>query len=70
MFSQIAAIGLYFSVLVLIGVLSRKKNATDKDFNLGNRQLNFWVTAISAHADDMSSWLFIAYPMAIFGSGG
>lgn len=70
MFSQIAAIGLYFSVLVLIGVLSRKKNATDKDFNLGNRQLNFWVTAISAHADDMSSWLFIAYPMAIFVSGG
>jgi len=70
MLSQIAAIGLYFSILVLIGVFSRRKNATDKDFNLGTRQLNFWVTAISAHAGDMSSWLFIAYPMAIFMSGG
>lgn len=61
---------LYFSILVLVGIFSRQKNATAKDFNLGNRQLNFWVTAISAHADDMSSWLFIAYPMAIFIAGG
>lgn len=70
MFSQISAITLYFFILVMIGIMSRKRNATDKDFNLGNRQLNFWVTGISAHADDMSSWLFIAYPMAIYVSGG
>lgn len=70
MISQIAAIACYFSFLILIGLFSRKKNTTDKDFNLGNRQLNFWVTGISAHADDMSSWLFIAYPMAIFVAGG
>ncbi len=69
MLSQILAIALYFSILVLIGILSRKKDANDKDFNLGSRQLNYWVTAISAHADDMSSWLFIAYPMAIFMAG-
>ncbi|MBS0626378.1 MAG: sodium/proline symporter [Verrucomicrobia bacterium] len=66
MFTQLFAIGLYFSLLAAIGIFSRKRNATDKDFNLGNRKLNFWVTGISAHADDMSSWLFIAYPMAIF----
>ena len=66
MFSQLSAIALYFSILTMIGIFSRKKNTTDKDFNLGNRQLNFWVTGISAHADDMSSWLFIAYPMAVF----
>lgn len=69
MFSQVSAIALYFSMLVMIGIFARKKNATDKDFNLGNRQLNFWVTGISAHADDMSSWLFIAYPMAVFVAG-
>lgn len=69
MFSQLCAITLYFSILTFIGIFSRKKNANDKDFNLGNRQLNFWVTGISAHADDMSSWLFIAYPMAIFVAG-
>lgn len=70
MFSQIAAVFLYFSSLVLIGIFSRQKNASAKDFTLGNRQLNFWVTAISAHAGDMSSWLFMAYPMAIFIAGG
>ncbi len=70
MVDQFFAIGLYFAILTAVGIFSRKRNATDKDFNLGNRKLNFWVTAISAHADDMSSWLFIGYPMAVFLAGG
>lgn len=69
MFDQVLAMSLYFALLVTIGFCTRKKNQTDKDFNLGSRKLNFWVTAISAHADDMSSWLFMAFPMAIFISG-
>lgn len=69
MFIQLLAVGLYFSVLLFIGIASRKKNTTAQDFVLGSRKLNFWVTAISAHADDMSSWLFMAFPMAIFLSG-
>lgn len=67
--SQILAMGLYFTLLLTIGLAARKKNTTEKDFALGNRKLNYWVTAISAHADDMSSWLFMAFPMAIFISG-
>lgn len=69
MLEQFLAVALYFGGLLCIGLLSRKKNATDQDFTLGSRKLNFWVTAISAHADDMSSWLFMAFPMAIFISG-
>ena len=69
MVDHLVAIILYFSFLVWIGIASRKKNATDRDFALGSRKLNFWVTAISAHADDMSSWLFMAFPAAIFMSG-
>lgn len=69
MIDQLLAVGLYFSFLVLIGLCSRKKNTTDNDFSIGNRKLNYWVTAISAHADDMSSWLFMAFPMTIFISG-
>lgn len=69
MLEQILAIGLYFAALITIGLCSSKKNTTEKDFVLGNRKLNYWVTAISAHADDMSSWLFMAFPMAIFVSG-
>lgn len=42
---------------------------TSKDFILGSRSLNFWLTALAAHASDMSSWLFLAYPAAIYLSG-
>jgi sodium/proline symporter len=69
MLYQMIAVGLYFALLATLGICSRKKKANDKDFNLGSRQLNFWVTAICAHTDDMSSWLFMAYPMAIFIAG-
>lgn len=39
------------------------------DFSLANRSLNYWVTAISAQASDMSDWLFMGYPGAIFALG-
>lgn len=42
---------------------------TSKDFIIGSRSLNFWLTALAAHASDMSSWLFLAYPAAIYLSG-
>lgn len=55
----------YFIILLSVGYLSYKKQRTDSDFIVGNRSLNFWVTALSAHASDMSSWLFMALPAAI-----
>lgn len=59
----------YFLVLLLIASLSYRKQKSDKDFLIGNRSLNFWLTALSAHASDMSSWLFLAYPALIFTTG-
>lgn len=59
----------YFIILMMIATLSYRKQKSDKDFLLGNRSLNFWLTALSAHASDMSSWLFLGYPAAIFISG-
>lgn len=38
---------------------------TSNEFMMGGRSLNFWVIALSAHASDMSSWLFMAFPAAI-----
>ncbi|MCE5315795.1 MAG: sodium/proline symporter [Parachlamydia sp.] len=55
----------YFLVLLTIGILSYRKQRTDSDFIVGNRSLNFWVIALSAHASDMSSWLFMGFPTAI-----
>lgn len=59
----------YFLILILIALLSYRKQKSDKDFLIGNRSLNFWLTALSAHASDMSSWLFLAYPAAVFTGG-
>lgn len=36
---------------------------------MGNRSVNFWLTALSAHASDMSAWLFMAFPAAIYIGG-
>src|SRR3990167_7038591 len=59
----------YFFLLILIAFFSTKKQKNDIDFILGNRSLNFWLTALSAHASDMSSWLFLGYPALIFTTG-
>ncbi len=59
----------YFVVLMLVATFSYRKQKSDKDFLIGNRSLNFWLTALSAHASDMSSWLFLGYPALIFKEG-
>lgn len=61
--------GIYIIVLLFIGIFCHKKQKTSKDFIMGNRSLNYWVTAFSAHASDMSGWLFMAFPAAIFSKG-
>lgn len=68
-FLEIGTFSAYFLVLLLIATLSYKKQSSDKDFLIGNRSLNFWLTALSAHASDMSSWLFLGYPALIFTTG-
>jgi sodium/proline symporter len=59
----------YFSILLVIGILSYTKKKTEGDFILGGRSSNFWVTAISAHASDMSSWLFMGLPAVVYVNG-
>ncbi|HRD55365.1 MAG TPA: sodium/proline symporter [Parachlamydiaceae bacterium] len=59
----------YFCVLLAIGIISHKKQTSSTDFIMGNRSLNFWLTALSAHASDMSAWLFMGFPAAIFLGG-
>lgn len=59
----------YFLILLAIGLFSHKKQTSSADFIVGNRSLNFWLTALSAHASDMSAWLFMAFPAALFIQG-
>lgn len=65
----VAAFIVYFALLLSIGLIFHKKQKTAADFIMGNRSLNFWLVALSAHASDMSAWLFMAFPMTIFTLG-
>jgi sodium/proline symporter len=65
----LGAFFVYFCILLAIGLIAYRKQNTDADFIIGNRSLNFWLTALSAHASDMSAWLFMAFPAAIFSAG-
>ncbi|MBA3722155.1 MAG: sodium/proline symporter [Parachlamydiaceae bacterium] len=65
-FYIVSAFILYFIFLLIIGLIFHKKQTTSSDFIMGNRSLNFWLVALSAHASDMSAWLFMAFPGALF----
>ena len=52
----------YMVMMVVIGIVCSKKNENVGDFYLGGRKLGPIVTAMSAEASDMSSWLLIALP--------
>jgi len=69
MFLELATFFGYFAVLLCVAFLSVQRQKSDTDFLIGNRSLNFWLTALSAHASDMSSWLFLGYPALIFTTG-
>lgn len=55
----LAAIILYLGMVVWIGVICSKKNSDVGDFYLGGRKLGPVVTAMSAEASDMSSYLLM-----------
>lgn len=64
---QILIAFLAYSVIILtIGIFSHRKQRTSNDFIIGNRSLSFYVTALSAQASDMSVWLFMAFPAAVY----
>ncbi|MCB1083916.1 MAG: sodium/proline symporter, partial [Simkania sp.] len=66
---QLLAIGFYFLLALGVGLLSYRKQTSSADFLIGNRSLNYWLTALAAHASDMSNWLFMGYPAIIFIGG-
>lgn len=56
------AIVIYLVSVVYIGYLCSKRNKNTDDFYLGGRKLGPLVTAMSAEASDMSSWLLMGLP--------
>ncbi|MBR6229651.1 MAG: sodium/proline symporter PutP [Eubacterium sp.] len=65
------AFACYLLLMIGVGVYQMKKTKTTEDYFLGGRGLGGWVAALSAQASDMSGWLLMGLPGAIymFGTG-
>ncbi|MHC4483718.1 MAG: sodium/proline symporter PutP [Planctomycetota bacterium] len=59
----------YFIVLLGIGFYFYRRSANIEDYLLGGRGMGSWVTALSAQASDMSGWLLMGLPGAIYLGG-
>ena len=53
---------LYLALMLGIGYWFSRKKLNLNEYLLGDRQLNPWVTAMSAQASDMSGWLLTGLP--------
>ncbi|MGO1060391.1 sodium/proline symporter PutP [Planococcus sp. FY231025] len=66
---QIIALVIYMAAMLFIGWYAYKKTVNLTDYMLGGRGLGAAVGALSAGAADMSGWLLMGLPGAIYVSG-
>lgn len=66
---QLIAIIIYMIAMLAIGYYAFRRTANLTDYMLGGRSLGPAVTALSAGAADMSGWLLMGLPGAIYVSG-
>ena len=59
----------YIGAMVMIGLFAYRSTRNFDDYILGGRSLGSFVTALSAGASDMSGWLLMGLPGAIFVAG-
>ena len=60
----------YFVLMIAIGVYAmRKSTSSSEEYMLGGRNLSPKVAALSAGASDMSGWLLLGLPGAMFAAG-
>ena len=65
----LAAFVAYLLMMVIVGALFCKKSDSLSGYLLGGRGVGSWVTALSAQASDMSGWLLMGLPGAIYLGG-
>jgi len=59
----------YLALMLWIGFFFSKRQEDLGDYYLGGRKMNKWVVALSAQASDMSGWLLMGLPGAIYVGG-
>jgi sodium/proline symporter len=65
----LVAFAAYLLFMIGIGASYANKTQNTEDFFLGGRGLNGWVAALSAQASDMSGWLLMGLPGAVYAAG-
>lgn len=68
-FQIILAFAIYLIFMMAIGFFFSKSSSNLSDYFLGGRQMGSWLTALSAQASDMSSWLLMGLPGAVYLNG-
>jgi sodium/proline symporter len=57
--TKFVVLGLYVSILFLIGIIASRRVKSMSDFYLGGKRLGYWAVAFSARATGESGWLLI-----------
>ncbi|MBL1083726.1 sodium/proline symporter PutP [Streptomyces actinomycinicus] len=65
----VATFLVYVAIMIGTGLWAYRRTHTFADFALGGRRLSAFVAALSAGASDMSGWLFLAFPGAVYAAG-
>ncbi len=65
----LVAFAFYLGLMIIIGIFYSKKTKNNEDYFLGGRNLGGWTAALSAQASDMSGWLLMGLPGAIYLAG-
>ena len=70
-YTELIVFVLYFVFMLGIGLyfFFRSKDAGEKDYFLGGRNMGAWVSALSAGASDMSAWVLMGLPASIYAAG-
>ena len=69
--SEITVFIIYLVFMLGVGVFFfvKDRNGGEKTYFLGGRKMGAWVTALSAGASDMSAWVLMGLPTAIYALG-
>lgn len=68
-FESFITFSVYLLFLLVVGIFFYRKTKNLEDYLLGGRKMGAWVTALSAQASDMSGWLLMGLPGAIYLNG-
>ncbi len=69
MFTTTTTFIVYILAMLIIGIVAARMTTSLNDYVLGGRRLGRLVTALSAGASDMSGWLLMGLPGALYVAG-